>query len=107
MQGTQAYTGREPRGDVRICEKETREMMDVLSCSLPSLCRNMRRLQNEASSSNNGLEGALVSAYKHLGHSKGSAQMSTWLTAIALLIVEPGCAETPVPEVSTKTSTGN
>ena len=84
MQGSRAYTGRESWVDVRICEKETREMVDVLSRSLPSLCKNMLRSQGDEASSNDAVEAALVSAYKHLGHLKGSAQMSTWLTAIAL-----------------------
>jgi len=99
MQGTQPYTGREPRIEARICEKESREMVGFLSRSLPSLCRNTRRPQGEATSSKDAVERALLSAYRHLGHSKGSVQMSTWLTAIALLIVGPECAEAPAPDV--------
>jgi DNA-directed RNA polymerase specialized sigma24 family protein len=107
MQGTQPYTGSEQRIDVRICEKETREMVRFLSRSLPSLCRNMRRPQGEATASNDAVERALLSAYRHLGHSKGSVKMAIWLTAIALLILGPDCAETPAPAVSTKTPTQN
>jgi len=99
MQGTQPYTGSEQRVDVRTCEKETREMVDFLSRSVPSHCRNTRRPQGEATSPDDAVERALVSAYQHLGHSKGSVQMSTWITAIALLIVEPDCAEAPMPDV--------
>jgi DNA-directed RNA polymerase specialized sigma24 family protein len=99
MQGTQPFTGGEQRIDVRICEKETREMVDFFSRTLPSLCRNTRRPRGEATSSNDAIERALLSAYKHLGNSKGSVQMSTWLTAIALLIVGPDCAEAPMPDV--------
>ena len=93
MQGTQPYTGSEQRIDLRICEKETREMVDFLSRSLPSLCRNTRRPQGEAARSDDAVERALLSAYQHLTQSKGPVQTSTWLTAIALLIVGPDCAE--------------
>jgi hypothetical protein len=103
----QMYAGMESRVQVRISEKATREMVDVLSRSLPSLCRSMRRPQGEATSSNHAIEGALLSAYEHLRHSTGSAQMSTWLTAIALLIVGPDCAEAPATAVSTKSPTRN
>jgi hypothetical protein len=107
MQGIQPYTGIEQRVDVRACDKETREMVDFLARSLPSLCRNACRHQAGATSSNDVVERALLSAYRHLGHSKGPVQMSTWLTAIALLIAGPDRAEAPVPAVSTKTPTQN
>jgi DNA-directed RNA polymerase specialized sigma24 family protein len=99
MQGTQLYAGSEQPIDVRICEKEAREMVSFLSRSLPSLCRNTRRPQGDATNANDAVERALLCAYRHLVHSKGSLQMSTWLTAIALLIVGPDCAEAPVPDV--------
>jgi len=107
MQGKWAYIGGEQRVDVRICEKETREMVDLLPLGHPSLCRNTCRPQREATGSNDAVERALLSAYKHLGHSKRSVQMSTWLTAIALLIVGSDCAEAPAPAVLTKTPTQN
>jgi hypothetical protein len=103
MLETQPYTKAEQQLASRICEKEMREMLDVLSRSLPSLCRRSRQPQGDA---NDLVEKALLSAYKHLDQSQGSTQMSTWLTAIALLIFRPDCAEARVP-VSNEITTGN
>jgi hypothetical protein len=107
MQEKWAYIGGEQRVDVRICENETREreMVESLSRSVLPLCRNTCRPHGEATSSDGAIERALLSAYEHLGNSKGSVQMSTWLTAIALLIVGSDCAEAPA--VSTKTPIQN
>ena len=107
MQEKWAYIGGEQRVDVRICEKETREMVESLSRSVLPLCRNTCRPHGEATSSDGAIERALLSAYEHLGNSKRSVQMSTWLTAIALLIVGSDCAEAPAPAVLTKTPTQN
>jgi hypothetical protein len=100
MQGRQPCIGSEQRIGVRICEKETREIVDLLWGSLPSLSGNTRRPDGEATASNDAVERVLISACRHLAHSKGSVQMSTWLTAIALLLIAPDRAETPVPAVS-------
>jgi DNA-directed RNA polymerase specialized sigma24 family protein len=97
MQGTQQYTGSEQRIDVCICENDTREVVGFVSGSLPTLRITPRRPQGEAAGSNDVVERALLSAYRHLVRSKGSVPMSTWLTAIAVLVVGPDCAEEPVP----------
>jgi hypothetical protein len=99
MQGTQQYIGSEQRIDVRICENDTREMVGFVSGSPPSLCISPLRPRSEATGSNDVLERALLSAYRHVVRSKGSVPMSTWLTAITLLIVAPDCAEAPAPDV--------
>jgi RNA polymerase sigma factor (sigma-70 family) len=84
MQATERFIGSEPRLDVRIGEKENREMQDVLSRCLPSFYRKAyRHLGNEADAED-AVQDALLSAYKHLHQFKGQSQMSTWLTAIVI-----------------------
>jgi DNA-directed RNA polymerase specialized sigma24 family protein len=99
MHGTEAYLRSKHQADECICREETPEVVAVLSRSLPSVCRRAFRPRGEATSSDDAIEKALLSAYKHLGQSKGPAQMSIWLTAIALLILGPDCAEVPPPKV--------
>jgi hypothetical protein len=98
MQETQQYTGSEQRIKVRICDNDTREVVGFVSGTLSPLCINPLRPQGEEAGSNDVVERALLSAYRHLVCSKGSVPMSTWLTAIAVLIVGPDCAEEPVPD---------
>jgi hypothetical protein len=107
MQKTQAYVGSKQTSQVRICERENREMLGVLSRSLPSFCRRANQPQGDATHADDVVEKALLAAYKHLSQFPGSTQMSTWLTAIALLILEPDCAEGPVPGVSHEITTVN
>ena len=82
MQATEAHIGSEQRLDVPIHEKETRQMQDVLSRSLPSFYRRAYRQLGNAADAEDAVQDALLSAYKHLDQFKGQAQMSTWLTAI-------------------------
>src|ERR1700737_5407319 len=74
--------GSEQSADVRIHEKENREMQGVLSRSLPSFYRRAYRYLGNAADAEDAVQDALLSAYKHLDQFKGEAQMSTWLTAI-------------------------
>ena len=82
MQATEVQIGSEPRLEVRIQEKETREIEDVLSRYLPSFHRRAYRYLGNAADAEDAVQDALLSAYKHLDQFKGQAQMSTWLTAI-------------------------
>jgi RNA polymerase sigma-70 factor, ECF subfamily len=84
MQATEAYIGSEQRLDVRIHEKETREMQNVLSRCLPSLYKKAYRHLGNAADAEDAVQDALLCAYKHLDQFKGQAQMSTWLTAIVI-----------------------
>ena len=98
MQGTPAYIGSEQQLGVRTPEKETREMVDLLPCRLRSICRKARESQqDEAANSDGVLEKALLSAYQHSSKLQGPVQMSTWLTAIALLILGPDRAKAQAP----------
>jgi RNA polymerase sigma-70 factor (ECF subfamily) len=89
MQATESYIGSEQRLNVRIREKETREMEDVLSRYLPSFYRRAYRYLGNAANAEDAVQDALLSACKHLDQFKGQAKMSTWLTAIVI-----NCART-------------
>jgi RNA polymerase sigma-70 factor (ECF subfamily) len=84
MQATETFIGSEPRLEVRIGEKENREMQDVLSRCLPSFYRKAYRHLGNAADAEDAVQDALLSAYKHLDQFKGQSQMSTWLTAIVI-----------------------
>ena len=84
MQATETFIGSEPRLEVRVGEKENREMQDVLSRCLPSFYRKAYRHLGNAADAEDAVQDALLSAYKHLDQFKGEAQMSTWLTAIVI-----------------------
>jgi len=84
MQATETFIGSEPRLEVRIGERENREMQDVLSRCLPSFYRKAYRHLGNAADAEDAVQDALLSAYKHLHQFKGQSQMSTWLTAIVI-----------------------
>jgi RNA polymerase sigma-70 factor (ECF subfamily) len=84
MQTAEAYIGTGQSVEVRIDEKETRQMQEVLSRSLPSFYRKAYRQLGNAADAEDAVQDALLSAYKHLDQFKGQAQMSTWLTAIVI-----------------------
>src|SRR5256885_3938337 len=84
MQTAEAYIGTGQSVEVRIDEKETRQMHEVLSRSLPSFYRKAYRQLGNAADAEDAVQDALLSAYKHLDQFKGQAQMSTWLTTIVI-----------------------
>ncbi|HTE87961.1 MAG TPA: sigma-70 family RNA polymerase sigma factor [Terriglobales bacterium] len=84
MQTAEAYIGTGQSVEVRIDEKETRQMHEVLSRSLPSFYRKAYRQLGNAADAEDAVQDALLSAYKHLDQFKGQAQLSTWLTAIVI-----------------------
>jgi RNA polymerase sigma factor (sigma-70 family) len=84
MRATEAYIGSGQRVDVHINEKETRQMQDVLSRSLPSFYKKAYRHLGNAADAEDAVQDALLSAFKHLDQFQGKAQMSTWLTAIVI-----------------------
>jgi RNA polymerase sigma-70 factor (ECF subfamily) len=82
MQATEAYAGSEQYLEVRVQERDTQEMQDVLSRCLPSFYRRAYRHLGNAADAEDAVQDALLSAYKHLDQFKGQARMSTWLTTI-------------------------
>jgi RNA polymerase sigma-70 factor (ECF subfamily) len=84
VQATDSYTGSEQRPDVRLLEKETREMQDVLSQHLPSFYKRAYRYLGNVADAEDAVQDALLSACRHLDQFKGQAKMSTWLTTIVI-----------------------
>ena len=82
MEAAESYIGSEQHLEVRIQERDTQEMQDVLSRCLPLFYRRAHRHLGNAADAEDAVQDALLSAYKHLDQFKGQAQMSTWLTAI-------------------------
>jgi hypothetical protein len=99
MRGTETYIRSKHQRYKCICREETPEALAIISRSLPLVCRRALQPRGEATGSDDAVEKALLSAYKHLGQSNGPAHMSTWLTAIALPILGPDFAEAPPPKV--------
>jgi RNA polymerase sigma-70 factor (ECF subfamily) len=60
------------------------EMLSVLSHCLPSLYRYAYRLLGNKADAEDAVQDALLAAYKHLNQFRGDAQLSTWLTTIAI-----------------------
>jgi RNA polymerase sigma-70 factor (ECF subfamily) len=84
MQKTEPNMGSEPRLDVCIFEKETQEMKDVLTRSMPSFYRRAYRYLGNAADAEDAVQDALLSACRHLDQFKGQSKMSTWLTTIVI-----------------------
>lgn len=55
---------------------------DVLSHRLPSFYRTAYRLLGNAADTEDAVQDALLSAYKHLHQFNGQSQVSTWVTSI-------------------------
>jgi len=82
MEAAESYIGSEQHLEVRVQERDTQEMQDVLSRCLPSFYRRAHRHLGNAADAEDAVQDALLSAYKHLDQFKGQAQMSTWLNTI-------------------------
>jgi RNA polymerase sigma-70 factor (ECF subfamily) len=84
MEKTESNIGSEQRLDVCIFEKETQEMQDVLTRSMPSFYRRAYRYLGNAADAEDAVQDALLSACRHLDQFKGQSKMSTWLTTIVI-----------------------
>jgi len=60
------------------------QMVSVLSHGLQSLYRYAYRLLGNKPDAEDAVQDALLAAYKHLNQFRGDAQLSTWLTTIAI-----------------------
>ena len=83
MKETESSIGSE-QCDVCILEKETQEMKDVLTRSMPSLYKRAYRYLGNAADAEDAVQDALLSACRHLDQFKGQSKMSTWLTTIVI-----------------------
>src|ERR1700691_4423571 len=82
MQPIVAYIGNEQHLDVPAAENRAPELQDAFSRCLPLLRRTAYRYLGNEADSEDAVQDALLSAYKHLDQFRGQAQMSTWLVAI-------------------------
>jgi RNA polymerase sigma-70 factor (ECF subfamily) len=60
------------------------QMMAVVSHRLPYLYRYAYRLLGDKADAEDAVQDALLAAFKHLNQFRGEAQLSTWLTTIAI-----------------------
>jgi RNA polymerase sigma-70 factor, ECF subfamily len=82
LQGTQTYTGSEPRIDLCNAHSVEEEMNKTFSRCRASFFKSAYRFLENAADAEDAVQDALLSAYKHIDQFRGEAQMSTWLTAI-------------------------
>jgi RNA polymerase sigma-70 factor, ECF subfamily len=84
MQKTELSTESEQHLDDGIFEKESEELRDVFTRSMPSLYRRAYRYLGNAADAEDAVQDALLSACRHLDQFKGQSKMSTWLTTIVI-----------------------
>jgi RNA polymerase sigma-70 factor (ECF subfamily) len=84
MQKTESNIRSEQHLDVCILEKETQEMKEVLTRSMPSFYKRAYRYLDSAADAEDAVQDALLSACQHLDQFKGQSKMSTWLTTIVI-----------------------
>jgi RNA polymerase sigma-70 factor (ECF subfamily) len=84
MHNTQSTIGSEQHLDICILEKETQEMKDVLTQSMPSFYKRAYRYLDNAADAEGAVQDALLSACQHLDQFKWQSKMSTWLTTIVI-----------------------
>jgi len=82
MQAQYSLTGGEQNSVAQIRELASGELHDAVSRYLPALYRRAIRYVGDAHDAEDAVQDALLSAYKHLDQFKGTAKMTTWLTAI-------------------------
>ena len=63
-------------------ESAAQELQDLLSRGLAPLYRSAYRLLGNVADSEDAVQDALFSAYKHLDQFRGQSQMATWLTTV-------------------------
>jgi RNA polymerase sigma-70 factor, ECF subfamily len=74
----------EQKREVRpgVLGEHARELDNVVSRYLPMFYKRAFRFLGNATDTEDAVQDALLSAYKHLGQFRGKAQLSTWLTTI-------------------------
>ena len=82
MRAQRSYTGDELNSTVQIREQNLGELEDAVSQHLASLQRRAYRYVGNPYDAEDAVQDALLSAYTHLDQFKGTARITTWLTAI-------------------------
>jgi RNA polymerase sigma-70 factor, ECF subfamily len=82
MQAQYSLAGGEQNSVAQVRELASGELHDAVSRYLPALYRRAFRYVGDAHDAEDAVQDALLSAYTHLDQFKGTAKMTTWLTAI-------------------------
>jgi RNA polymerase sigma-70 factor (ECF subfamily) len=82
MQAPYSHTGGEQNRVAQIRELAAGQLHEAVSRYLPSLYKRAFRYVSDPHDAEDAVQDALLSAYKHLDQFKGTAKMTTWLTAI-------------------------
>jgi RNA polymerase sigma-70 factor (ECF subfamily) len=78
----EAHIGANENAAVHARERDTGELEEAVARYLPSLYRRAFRYVGDPHDAEDAVQDALLSAYKHMDQFKGTAKMTTWLTAI-------------------------
>lgn len=82
MQVLHSHTGGEQNSVAQIRELAFGQLHDAVSRHLPSLYKRAFRYVGDPNDAEDAVQDALLSAYRHLDQFRGTAKMTTWLTAI-------------------------
>lgn len=82
MQETVTYVSDEQILELRSGRVGVQTLEDVLSHRLPSFYRTAHRLLGNLADTEDAVQDALLSAFKHLHQFNGQSQMSTWVISI-------------------------
>jgi RNA polymerase sigma-70 factor (ECF subfamily) len=82
MPAPHSHTGGEQNSAPQICELASTKLHDAVSQYLPAFYRRAFRYVGDPHDAEDAVQDALLSAYKHLHQFRGTAKMTTWLTAI-------------------------
>jgi RNA polymerase sigma-70 factor, ECF subfamily len=69
---------------VLVRQKYMRELQDAVSQNRSFFYRRAYRYVGDPNDAEDAVQDALLSAYRHLDHFKGTAKMTTWLTSIVI-----------------------
>ncbi len=82
MRGFESQIGNESHLAAHIRKRDLGKLEDAASQHMPALYRRAYRYVGNAHDAEDAVQDAFLSAYKHLDQFKGTAKMTTWLTAI-------------------------
>jgi RNA polymerase sigma-70 factor (ECF subfamily) len=81
MQALRSHTERERDSVPQIRELASTKLHDAVSQYLPAFYRRAFRYVGDPHDAEDAVQDALLSACRHLNQFKGTAKMTTWLTA--------------------------
>jgi len=84
MQNRNTYGGTDEREEIGGEEGAAQQLEQILASGLLLLYRRAYRILGNPADAEDAVQDALLAAYTHLYQFRGQAQISTWLTTIAL-----------------------